>query len=108
MIHFDFISSLTITFLCYFFIEGFIKPAIANHGRKKILYIAPKILYKLDFVLPDFLKNKSETEIRAWIEKEILGIDKTVSNKEIEAIIKKVEKEYSFLINARKIDATKT
>lgn len=87
--------------------EAVIKPIATQQTKRLVRLYVPKLLDKLDNVLPSWIGQLSEEQIRAALEEfiwqEANDRGETLLPKDIDTIISSVDSTYSFLVNAAKV-----
>ena len=87
------------------FTKGLLEPFLAKWTKRGILKYVPKVLNRLDTVLPKWIALYTEDELRAKVEALIYEeVDpyEVLSPWQAQQILKEVETAYSFLVNAGK------
>jgi hypothetical protein len=87
--------------------EAVVKPIAQRQTKRLIKAYVPKLLDKLDSVLPSWLGQLSEDEIRTALEmfiwEEAESRNETLLPKDVDTIISDTVTTYSFLTNAAKL-----
>jgi hypothetical protein len=85
------------------FTEAILKPIIVLFTHRQIRKYVPIVLDRLDPILPEAIRQLSETELREKVISTIFDVGVEFDEKpNVEAILENTIKSYSFLVNARK------
>jgi hypothetical protein len=85
------------------FTEAILKPIIVLFTHRQIRKYVPIVLDRLDPILPEAIRQLSETELREKVISTIFDVGVEFDEKpNVEAILDNTIKSYSFLVNARK------
>jgi hypothetical protein len=85
------------------FTEAILKPIIVLFTQRQIRKYVPIVLDRLDPILPEAIRQLSETELREKVISTIFDVGVEFDEKpNVEAILENTIQSYSFLVNARK------
>jgi hypothetical protein len=85
------------------FTEAILKPIIVLFTQRQIRKYVPIVLDRLDPILPEAIRQLSETELREKVISTIFDVGVEFDEKpNVEAILDNTIRSYSFLVNARK------
>lgn len=85
------------------FTKGVLEPLLAKWTRRGVVKYVPRILNRLDSVLPRWIESYTEDELRAKVETLIYEETKpyeTLTPGKAQQILEEVVNQYSFLVNA--------
>jgi hypothetical protein len=97
------VVNLTFFLLGLAFTEAILKPIIVLFTQRQIRKYVPIVLDRLDPILPEAIRQLSETELREKVVSTIFDVGVEFDEKpDVEAILENTIQSYSFLVNARK------
>jgi hypothetical protein len=83
--------------------KGLLEPLLAKWMKRGVVKYVPRILNRLDSVLPRWIESYTEDELRAKVETLIYEETKpyeTLTPGKAQQILEEVVSQYSFLVNA--------